>query len=105
MVQCPARLSRLKSQADSKPEHQDPVSHMAQMSGLLPRILKHRNQQPDEEIHRARSRTKNFQSSWSLVPSTVAHGGILLHQPGISLKPLLLDFNGGFTTQAWLITQ
>ena len=79
------------------------LSATRQMSGLLPKILKHRNQQPDEEIHRVRSRAKERQSSWSLEPSMVSRGGILLHHPGGCLKPLLLDFNGGFTTQPWLI--
>ena len=32
------------------------------------RILKDMNQQPDEEVHRARSQTKEFLSSWSLGP-------------------------------------
>ena len=46
------------------------------------------NQQPVEEIHRVRSRTKEFLSSWSLGLDTVAHGNVLAPQPGTQ-APLL----------------
>ena len=40
---------------------------------FIARILKDKNQQPDEEIHRARSLTEELLSSWCLGPRTVVH--------------------------------
>ena len=49
-----------------------------------------------EEILRAKSQTKALLSLWSLGPSMVAHGSILIPQPGCYPNPLLLGSYGGF---------
>ena len=62
------------------------------------------NQQPDGEVHVVRSRAKGFLwSLWHLEPSTVAHGNILVFQPGSSLKPAPFGFYGGFIAYARLV--
>ena len=61
------------------------------------------NQYPDEEIHRVRSWTKGLLFLWSLGPSTVAHGSILVPHLEALRTPSLLGFYGGFITQAQLI--
>lgn len=48
---------------------------------LLDKIIKGENEQPDEDMHRVRSWTKERLSSCSLGPCTVAHVSILAHQP------------------------
>lgn len=47
---------------------------------------------PNQLTHRVRSVAKEFLSSWSSGPSTVAHGGGLVCQPGRSLIPVLPSF-------------
>ena len=59
---------------------------------LLQRISKDMNQQPDEEIHRVRSQTKELLSLWSLRPSTMACGSVLVHQPGSSSNSFFSEF-------------
>lgn len=50
------------------------------------------SQQPSEEILRTRSQTKELLSLWSLECSMVAHGSVLIPQPGSSLNPLIWGF-------------
>lgn len=54
------------------------------------------NQQPDEEIGRVSSQTKEILCSCSLGLGMVAHESILVPQHGSSPNPLLLGFYGGF---------
>ena len=46
--------------------------------------LKDKNQQPNEEIYRERSWTKELLSSWCLGPCMVTHGRVLVPQSGRS---------------------
>lgn len=50
------------------------------ITDLSQRTLKDMNPQPDEDICRANSRTKELLSSWSLGPGTVACGRVLVPQ-------------------------
>lgn len=61
------------------------------------------NQQPDEEIHKARSWTEEFSilMEFEVLPcGTWKYSG---SPTGDLSEPLLLGFYGGFITQAWLI--
>lgn len=62
----------------------------------LQRILNDMSQRPHEVILRARSPTRELLSLWSLGFGVVAHGSLLIPQPGGSLNPLILGFYGGF---------
>ena len=58
---------------------------------LLPKILKDRNQQPDDEIQRARSQPKACLSLWSLGFGMIVHGWGFPN-----LKALIIPFFWGF---------
>ena len=59
---------------------------------FITRDIKRHNSTTNEEIYRAKSRTKKFLSLQVLGPGMVAHGSILVSQPESSLNPLLLSF-------------
>lgn len=63
---------------------ENPFTH--QITDLLQSIVKDTNQEPDEDMHRVRSQTKELLPSWNLEPSKVAHGSFLVPQSGRSLK-------------------
>ena len=70
------------------------------------RILKDTNEQPDEDIHRARPGTRVLLSSWNLGLYKVARRSILVPWCGSCLKKgqrvVLWCLYGGFITQSCL---
>ena len=70
------------------------------MTDLLQRLLEDTDQQPDEELHRAMSPTKELLFLGTLGLCLVASGSTLFPQPGRSLTLILGVFYDGFIMSA-----
>ena len=74
------------------------------ITDLLQRLLEDTDQQPDEELHRAMSPTKELLFLGALEPCLVASRSTPFPQPGSSLNLILWVFYDGFIVSAWLIS-
>ena len=72
---------------------------LSRLPSFLKKILKDRNQQPDEMIHRARSQTKESLSSWSWWYSKEFCSPVWRFSKK-GQKTVLLGFYGGFVMQS-----